>query len=156
MSELETTQKWFVAAGHMPAQMTEPDGAQTAFYTGMQIEELSEKLRLILGEAEVVIILERLADEFKRGLHNQAVGAALWAHPEEFLDADMDLIWVTAGSSCAQGADARGAYAEVSRANWDKFQGGVRKQPGTGKILKPENWRGPDLAPFIHRDLKGI
>lgn len=33
------------------------------------------------------------------------------------------------------------AWDEVHRANWDKVRLGVKKDPATGKILKPANWK---------------
>jgi hypothetical protein len=69
----------------------------------------------------------------------------------EELDACLDLIWVILGYCHAKGYDVEGAWREIVRSNMDKVDpatGKVRKRED-GKVLKPADWRGPDLQPFI-------
>jgi predicted HAD superfamily Cof-like phosphohydrolase len=69
----------------------------------------------------------------------------------EILDALIDIIVVTTGAIHSMGADAEGAWDEVMRTNFakiDRTTGKVRKRED-GKVLKPEGWRPPDLAPFV-------
>jgi len=69
----------------------------------------------------------------------------------EKLDACMDMIWVILGYCYMKGYDVNDAWSEVARSNFDKIDkdtGKVRKRED-GKVLKPEGWRSPNLAPFV-------
>jgi predicted HAD superfamily Cof-like phosphohydrolase len=69
----------------------------------------------------------------------------------EQLDALVDILVVTIGAIHSMGADAEGAWNEVMRTNFakiDRTTGKVRKRED-GKVLKPEGWRPPNLAPFV-------
>lgn len=149
---------WFVTAGQQPA-VPEPSPAQTAFYIGMQLEELAEKLEVFFGAGPETPAarIQDMGKLFKSGAYDAAAVAAL-ANPDTakaMLDADMDLIWVTLGGARAQGADVQGAYNAVDTANWAKFTDGkATLHPVTRKVLKPEGWKAPDLTPFIHASLK--
>ena len=69
----------------------------------------------------------------------------------EVLDALIDILVVTLGAVHSMGADGEGAWKEVMRTNFakiDKETGKVRKRED-GKVLKPANWRAPDLKPFV-------
>jgi predicted HAD superfamily Cof-like phosphohydrolase len=67
------------------------------------------------------------------------------------LDALIDILVVTVGAIHSLGADAEGAWKEVMRTNFakiDKDTGKVRKRED-GKVLKPQGWTPPELAPFV-------
>ena len=69
----------------------------------------------------------------------------------EQLDALVDILVVTIGAIRAGGMDGAGAWEEVMRTNFAKIDpetGKVRKRED-GKVLKPSNWKAPDLAKFI-------
>lgn len=69
------------------------------------------------------------------------------------LDALVDILVVTIGAIHSLGADAEGAWKEVMRTNFAKIDhetGKVRKRED-GKVLKPQGWTPPDLAPFVER-----
>jgi predicted HAD superfamily Cof-like phosphohydrolase len=71
----------------------------------------------------------------------------------EQLDALIDILVVTIGAIHSMGADAEGAWEEVMSTNAAKIDldtGKVRKRED-GKVLKPEGWVPPDLAPFVAR-----
>ena len=71
----------------------------------------------------------------------------------ETLDALVDILVVTIGAIHSMGADAEGAWEEVMKTNAAKIDldtGKVRKRED-GKVLKPEGWVPPDLAPFVVR-----
>lgn len=149
---IATTARWFFEANQQP-ETPAPDVRQTAFYIGMQLEELSEKLAA-LGLGGDQAYTAHLAAVFKRGDFDGLVQTAL-ADPavaKELLDADVDLIWVSIGAGRAQGADVDGAYAAVNTANYDKrFEDGAfHNDPATNKVLKPEGWTAADLTPFLH------
>jgi predicted HAD superfamily Cof-like phosphohydrolase len=70
----------------------------------------------------------------------------------EQLDALIDILVVTIGAVRAGGFDGEGAWEEVMKTNFAKIDpetGKVRKRED-GKVLKPEGWRPPELAPFIN------
>jgi predicted HAD superfamily Cof-like phosphohydrolase len=69
----------------------------------------------------------------------------------EQLDALIDILVVTVGALHSLGVDVDGAWKEVMRSNFDKVDtrtGRVTKR-ADGKVLKPENWEPPRLAPFV-------
>ena len=71
----------------------------------------------------------------------------------EQLDALIDILVVTIGAIHSAGFDAEGAWNEVMRTNFAKIDpttGKVRKRED-GKVLKPEGWTAPELAPFLTR-----
>ncbi len=153
MSIFTRTLKWFQTAG----QIADPpvfNPRQVAFYLGMQCEELAEKLDTIgSGTEDAANALANLGAELKRGDHDERISKLSPKERLEFLDGDLDLVWVTIGSLAAQGVDADGAWNEVSRANWDKFPNGVvTRHPVTGKVIKPEGWREPNLLPFLMKE----
>lgn len=155
MNPIQRTIAWFETAGQMTPDQA-PDVRQTAFYTGMQVEELAEKLTAIFGTTEFILHLDDLATGLKAGVYNFEVSAALatTAKAEALFDADLDLIWVSIGGARAQGADVAGGYAHVGERNDAKFPDGVvTRHPTTGKVVKPEGWTAPDLTPFLHPTL---
>lgn len=70
---------------------------------------------------------------------------------EEHLDAIIDLIYVVIGAGNALGHDLASAWAEVHRTNMAKLgpDGKPIVRESDGKILKPEGWVPPKLAPFV-------
>ena len=69
----------------------------------------------------------------------------------EQLDALIDILVVTIGAIHSMGADAEGAWKEVLKTNLAKIDpetGKVTKR-NDGKVLKPEGWKAPQLAPYL-------
>lgn len=132
------------------------DAKQANLYTGLQCEELAEKLQVIAGGAltsdsrgellGAIDVLNKLSERFKNTQH---LGDVLRCNRANLLDADIDLAWVSLGAAYSTSSDADGAFAEVSKANHAKFPGGVPLRNAQGKIIKPEGWRSPDLDRFI-------
>jgi predicted HAD superfamily Cof-like phosphohydrolase len=74
--------------------------------------------------------------------------------PVEQLDALVDILVVTIGAINSMGADGEGAWNEVMATNFAKIDpetGKVRKRED-GKVLKPEGWKAPELAQFLHQN----
>ena len=72
------------------------------------------------------------------------------------LDALIDILVVTIGAIHSAGFNGESAWQEVMRSNFakvDPVTGKIRKR-GDGKILKPEGWTPPVLAPFAEVPLK--
>lgn len=80
---------------------------------------------------------------------------AVWRNDRvEQLDALIDILVVTIGAIHSMGADAAGAWREVMRTNLakvDPVTGLVRRRED-GKVLKPQGWQPPDLAPYLRHD----
>jgi predicted HAD superfamily Cof-like phosphohydrolase len=129
---------------------------QAGFQTGLQCEELSEKIEAVMEgcvtpavrrELQTLsLLLKDQANKFKAGMHT---GDVMRGNRLDMLDADIDLahVSIAAGYSLAHNFD--GACQEVDRANMDKFPGGVVTKDENGKILKPLGWVAPDLSPYI-------
>lgn len=128
---------------------------QMAFYTGMQLEELAEKLTLIFGEDSPLIIqMTQFADDFKSGKLNGLIEVNLdQAH--EMLDADFDLAWVSTCAAWSQGADVANAFAEGTKSNLDKISpdGKVIKD-ANNKVQKPAWWKKPNFAAHLNPALR--
>lgn len=153
MSIIYSTEQWFVKAGQMPDVPT-PDSRQAAFYIGMQLEELTEKLALVFpGGSTLVWAMSNAAISFKRGDYDDEAWNALRENPRAMLDADLDQMWVTIGAARAQGANTSLGYALVNHANYAKGTDGVFKKDENGKIIKPIGWKEADLTPAIHPSL---
>ena len=82
------------------------------------------------------------------------LGEAIKNHDQvETLDALIDILVVTIGAIHSAGFDAEAAWKEVMATNFakiDKDTGKVRKRED-GKVLKPQGWTAPDLAPFLKK-----
>jgi predicted HAD superfamily Cof-like phosphohydrolase len=71
----------------------------------------------------------------------------------EQLDALVDILVVTVGAIRAAGWDGEAAWKEVMDTNFAKIDsetGKVRKRED-GKVLKPSNWKAPELSQFIDK-----
>jgi predicted HAD superfamily Cof-like phosphohydrolase len=69
----------------------------------------------------------------------------------EQLDALLDILVVTIGAIHSGGFDGEAGWKEVMATNFakiDKETGKVRKRED-GKVLKPQGWTAPVLAPFV-------
>ena len=98
--------------------------------------------RPALPEQGIVTLRLGLIEEELAELH-----AAI--HDEDIVevaDALADLLYVTYGAAIAFGIDIRPVFKEVHRANMTKQGGATRAD---GKLLKPDGWLPPDLAPIL-------
>lgn len=129
------------------------------FYTGMQLEELAEKMELIAGAEpnhsdrvhlnELVTLMKLFATRFKSGMHLGAIGLA---DLPEMLDGDIDLAWVSIAAAhfaTKNAINAELAIEHVAERNLAKFPNGVVLRDANGKVMKPEGWTAPDHAPFV-------
>lgn len=120
---------------------------QIALYTGLQLEEMAEKM----GHIGLTVLRDHLHSvgmSFKQGTYDSWVAAA---DPQDLLDDDVDQFVVTVGSMLSQGADIHGAISEVNRSNMSKvFEDGTMHRDENGKILKPPHYSPPELAPFVN------
>jgi predicted HAD superfamily Cof-like phosphohydrolase len=144
---------------------------QIGLYTGLQLEELAEKLTAF-GLTYIANQLDTLSLSFKQGAMDQLIAQADRA---EVLDADLDLAWVSIAAAHSTGADVAGAMAEIARSNLAKLvtcepcsgigsidgqidtpfcptcrgAGKIALKDENGKVKKPAGWTAPNLMPYI-------
>jgi predicted HAD superfamily Cof-like phosphohydrolase len=83
--------------------------------------------------------------------HTELKQALVDDNDVEVLDALIDILVVTIGAIHSAGFNGESAWKEVMATNFakiDKETGKVRKRED-GKVLKPQGWTPPNLAPFI-------
>lgn len=133
--------------------------AQATLYVGLVLEEVAELISTISeGCVDAAVHrdlcsmhsdIDAYAKLFKRG---EFQGDVMRAHKTDgayLLDAMIDIAWVATGAALSTSTNTAGAFAEVARANNAKMPGGVCTKDANGKIVKPANWPGPDLSPFV-------
>ena len=127
------------------------DVRTVARYTGMQCEELAEKMEA-LGLHGYAQDLQGLGRHFKEGHFDDLVQLTL-RDPKtagDLLDADVDLAWVSLAGSFAAGAHVEAACAEVGTANVSKINpDGTVTRDANGKIVKPPYFIAPDMSAHI-------
>jgi len=83
----------------------------------------------------------------------ELVDAIKASDKQEQLDALIDILVVTIGAIHSMGADGEGAWKEVMWTNFakiDDITGKVNKR-SDGKILKPKDWKSPELQQYLER-----
>jgi predicted HAD superfamily Cof-like phosphohydrolase len=149
---VERNLAWFRATGQLPAT-GEPNIRQAAFYFGMQLEEMAEKVEAVFGQSLTFMgQMVALADALKTGAMDDVVEKALRTNAKNILDGDIDTLWVSIGAAAAAGSDVLGAYNEVATTNEAKRfpDGTYHRHEVTGKVLKPAGWQEPQLNKFVH------
>lgn len=125
------------AEGVAPVIVKSPFEDQRAFMEAFQSH--------LIGKPEEHYALYRklIAEELKE--LDDAVTA------EEHLDAIIDLLYVVIGAGNALGYNLQAAWDEVHRTNMAKLgpDGKPILRESDGKVLKPEGWVPPHLAPFV-------
>ena len=143
MDIIQTVMKWNLDAKNTAHYF---NVRQTALYTGLQCEEMAEKLQAI-GLHGAAADLDRLGKELKQGLWDKSVESG---NPVKMIDADADIMVVTVGSAMSQGANFHGAMAAVLLANEKKRHAdGKLYKDANGKIIKPAGWKEPDLSEYV-------
>lgn len=125
----------------MPAEPFDPFAAVLQFHRrfAVSIGDRPALPRKELVALRLVLIDEELA-ELRAAIGIGDVVAVA--------DALADLLYVTYGASITFGIDVRPILEEVHRANMAKLGGGTRAD---GKVLKPDGWQPPDLAPLLEQ-----
>ena len=101
-----------------------------------------------MNESQYAMYVKLIDEE-----HQELLEATLTEDRVEQLDALIDILVVTIGAIHSMGADAEGAWKEVMMTNFakiDRDTGKVRKRED-GKVLKPQGWTAPNLAPFLKK-----
>jgi predicted HAD superfamily Cof-like phosphohydrolase len=150
--------KFQVAAGDT---VDEFNSRQAARYTGMQCEELAEKLRRLASAAvpasaallDLALMLEEHGERWKLGEFDAVVERAVISEDAraDIIDADIDLAWVSFGSLNSLGTDVAGNVGEVAAKNLQKIgPNGLVYRDVNGKIAKPPGWTPPDHLPYMY------
>lgn len=122
------------------------DTRQLCLYTGLQCEELAEKLEVILGESDPnVRALHLLGALFKNGFLEDTVKRA---DQVKLLDADMDQVWVSIGAAISLGANVSRAWETLAQNNLSKInpETGKALKDSNGKVIKPPGYLPPDFS----------
>ena len=132
------------------------DAGQACLYTGLQLEELAEKIAAIskgcltrdaAAPLEALVMLLNLHSlNFKQGRHT---GDILRATHVDLIDADFDLAWVSIAALISVSPEPERAIAHGTFTNLDKFRDGKCVKDANGKIQKPADWKRPDFTPYI-------
>ena len=89
--------------------------------------------------------LESLSEEMRTGRFDHLIESA---DRTELMDGAADTAWTAIGLMHMLG-EAQGAFAEVVRSNYSKFEGGVCQLDETGKVVKGPSYFKPDLAKYL-------
>ncbi|MGB6825913.1 hypothetical protein [Psychrobacter sp.] len=137
---------WFKAA------KPEPTFNDYMTQLGCHFEEVCEMMAAIGGGNEDICIdLSEKAD-FIKGLtvpDEYVETQKSFIDNIELLDALCDQIVTATGVAYMMGFDIEGALKEVIRSNNSKMVDGKFEFDENGKVMKPESYSKPDLAPFI-------
>lgn len=141
MSEIKQVTDWIDAA------QQEPNVRNIANYLAYTMSELGECLDSIDNVALHSLSgdLEKYSKHIRNGLFDQFIASA---NNTEFLDGAADTAWCAIGLAHMLG-DAQGAFNEVIRSNYSKFEGGVCALDETGKVIKGPSFSKPELAQFL-------
>lgn len=161
MTDLVQGVRKFMAGADQSRDRFNP--AQACFYTGMQLEEMAEKISEVAKGAISASTSERLfrhaaaidalAKEFKAGKFQGDIGRADHA---ELIDADFDMLFTSAAAMLSTSIDTEGAITHGCETNLAKLvEGKIVRDPETSKVLKPEGWKPPDFTPFVDPNAKG-
>lgn len=122
-----------------PIPAFDPFVAVLAFHQrfGLEIGD-----RPALPPAEVVALRRRLIGEELAELD----AALAEGNIVQVADALADFLYVTCSAAISCGIDLRPIFAEVHRTNLAKGGGSKRSD---GKVLKPDDWQSPKIAPLL-------
>jgi len=84
--------------------------------------------------------------------HLELQNALVSGNLAEVADASADLIYVVLGTLISFGIELRPIWNEVQHANMLKAGGPKRED---GKVLKPKDWKHPDIQKLIEDQIQG-
>ena len=107
---------------------------------------LCEQTVDVLNEEQFKLYLTLITEEYGELLEAVKAGDRV-----ETLDALLDIVVVASGALNSLGVDTEGAWKEVMASNFAKVDpvSGRLVRREDGKILKPDNWRAPELRKYI-------
>lgn len=110
----------------------------------MLLEECTETMVALVGHDETERMLIHRWREVEHGLNTVCQSA------EDLADGLADVSVIVLGTAVAAGIDLAPVFHEVMDANDRKCGPGARVR-ADGKLLKPIDWRGPDVVGVLER-----
>lgn len=122
----------------MPDKPTVPPDERVRLRANLILEECRETILNMFDNSEVYTHWTdtEAPEGFSLPVKVDLVGVA---------DGLADMIYVIVGTALEFGIPLDRVWNEVQRSNMDKFRDGVVKRRADGKILKPDDWKGPDI-----------
>jgi predicted HAD superfamily Cof-like phosphohydrolase len=114
----------------------------------MLLEECTETMVALIGHEATERMMIRRMREVEIGLNTVDQSA------EDLADGLADVMVIVLGTAVAAGIDLEPVFNEVMDANDSKCGLGARVR-ADGKLLKPIDWRGPDIAGVLARQKGG-
>jgi predicted HAD superfamily Cof-like phosphohydrolase len=124
---------------------------EVKFLIKMNCEELQELLQTVLPEnADTKEALLEIVQSSKKPLKKTFKDDVDII--AEQIDAFVDIDYYNNNAACKVGANPDDLFNEVHKANMGKrFPDGTFHKNSEGKIIKPENWKEPDLRSVVQR-----
>lgn len=148
-TDIDKTYQWF--------REVYPDASNKNLHTqlGVHFEEIAEMMKTINSNGNNIQTLSLLAAVW-HATHNLAEhlkknGDVIWiTNRVEYLDSLCDQIVTAVGCGHHAHMNVTGAFAEVNRSNFSKFDdNGKAVLDENLKVAKSSNYRRADLTPFI-------
>jgi hypothetical protein len=112
--------------------------------TALALRHLGEHETNTERGLRIKLLCEEMYEYLVAELDNNAV---------EIADALTDLHYIGAGTFCVYGIDGEACFEHVHQTNMAKLgPDGKAIRRDDGKILKPEGWQPPNLAPIVFKN----
>jgi predicted HAD superfamily Cof-like phosphohydrolase len=118
------------------------DQAEAELRARMLLEECTETMAALLGRDMAMTMMVRRVHE----MEDLPAGGSV----EGIADGLADVMVIVLGTAVTVGIDLEPVFNEVMDANDRKCGPGARVR-ADGKLLKPIDWRGPDVAGVLER-----
>lgn len=143
MSEIKQVTDWIDAAQQKPSVRN------VANYIAYTLSEMAECLEAADSQElyEFAQDMQGLSETLRTGVFDEHFQEGR-CNIEELMDGAIDTAWCSIGLAHMLG-DAQGAFNEVVRSNYSKFEGGVCELDATGKVVKGPSYFKPDLAKYL-------
>lgn len=141
MSEVKQVTDWIDAAKQ------EKTMRNTLNYLAYMLSEVGELLAETNSQNLEILsaALEYASLEIRKGNYDHALKSGNFV---KMMDGAIDAAWCAIGLAHMLG-DAQGAFGEVVRSNYSKFEGGACAVDETGKVIKGPSYTEPNLAKFV-------
>jgi predicted HAD superfamily Cof-like phosphohydrolase len=136
----------------------------TTFNTTPTISENKMTIEIIKDQETFMLACDQTVDSYNEDQYNMYLTlireefdelqeALIVDDRAEQLDALIDILVVTIGAIHSAGFDAQGAWDEVMGTNFAKIDSSTGKvnKRADGKVLKPADWKAPELNPYLVR-----
>lgn len=153
MSRTDDVRKFLAATDrHCPDTLGVPDDAAIRLQLQMTLEECLELIDSALApfeEDDNAREYHRACSFIRDAIQARQVDVKLSA----WADATIDMDYLNEANRLMLGIEGGPLWDEVHAANMRKI-GGPRR--ADGKLLKPDDWRGPDIDGVLERQREGV